>query len=187
MTGLAADYFNQVAQKKISTLWTFYTGLDKPTPLVLTKGAPPISFRVKVTASAVDTHTDCAGTVTVNSETLTFTGAGTKSTTTTLTSLPTITTANLDCWLVIWAIDTSGTDYYEVTWTDFDCRWEDAQIAYYTPAGAWAQSNAIVYSKTAYVVGNTLRKYGTTTEITIKKVMIGTDLDGIEEYRKYIL
>jgi hypothetical protein len=187
MTGIGSDYYNQVAQYKYQWLWDLYTGLDKPTPLVLTRAAPPISFKIKVTASALAGHTDCTGTVTVNAEALTFTGAATKTTTTTLTVLPTITTANLDCQLQIWAINTTGTDYYGTTWIDFPCRWEDEQEAYFTAAGAWAISNAKVYSDTSYVLADIIRKYGTTAERVINKVIIGSDIEGNQQYRKFIL
>ena len=183
---LIDNYLNQVAQKKTLTLWTLYNGLSAAT-LVLTGTVPAVTFRCKITLSASDTHTDCAGTVMVNAETLTFTAAATKVTTTNLTALPTITTANIDCNVKITCIDTGGADIYSVTYTDFDCRWEDVQVAYVNSSGSWTQSNAKVIAKAAYVVNDTIRKYGTTTEYPIKKVMTGPNLAGIEEYRVFML
>lgn len=183
---LIDNYLNQVAQKKTSTLWTLYNGLSAAS-LVLTGTAPAVTFRCKITLSASGAHTDCAGTVTVNSEVITFTQAATKTTTTNLTALPTIITANIDCMVLVTCIDTGGADINVVTYTDFDCRWEDVQVGYVNSSGVWTQSNAKVIAKAAYVVNDTIRKYGTTTEYPIKKVMTGPNLSGTEEFRVFML
>ena len=112
-------------------------------------------------ASAPSGHTDCAGTVTVNAEVITFTVAATKYTVTGLSALPTISTSALDCRLVITAYNAgSSADIYE--WFTAACRWENNQIGYWTSAGAWSMSNSVVISETAYVVGDTLRLVGGT-------------------------
>jgi len=181
------DYLNQAAQKKISTLWTLYNGLSAAT-LVLTGSAPAQTFRLAVTLSASGEHSDCAGTVTVNgTETLTFTVAARKTTTTSLTALPTITTSGLDCNVLVTCISTSGSDIYQVTYEDFACRWEDTQIGYVNSTGSWTQSNAKVIAKAAYVVNDVIRKYGTTTEYPIKKVLAAPGLSGAEEFRVFML
>ena len=185
---LIDDYLNQLAQKKTSTLWSIYTGLDKPAPLVLNgDGAPAVSFRLKITVAASGIHTDVAGTVTINgTEVITFTVATTKTTTTTLTALPSITTANLDCSVVITAISTSGSDLYKTSWEDFACRWVNEQKEYQSSTGTWLLSNNKVKAKNAYTAATVIRKYGTTTEYTIQKVLDAVDLDGDEDYLTYI-
>ena len=180
------DYLNQKAQKKTSVLWTLYNNLSAA-PLALTGTAPAVTFRCKITLSASGAHTDCAGTVTVNAEVITFTVAATKTTTTNLTALPTITTANLDCNVKITCIDTGGADIYQHSYADFLCRWEDVAVMFLNSAGAWTQSNAKVIAKTVYAVGDFLRKDGTTTEYAIKQMYVATDVDGVEQFRKYML
>ena len=181
------DYLNQRAEKKTSILWQLYDNLSAPSPLVLTNTAPLVTFKCKITLSAIGAHTDCAGTVTVNAEVITFTQAATKSTTTNLTVLPTIVTANLDCEVKITCIDTAGADLNYVTYAAFYCRWQDVNILFMNNVGTWTQSNAKVVCKEAYAVGDYIRKYGTTTEYPIKQVVVVNDLDGIEQFRKYTL
>jgi hypothetical protein len=179
-------YLKDTAEKKTNVLWVFYDALNTAT-LTLIKGAPAVTFKVKIQASASGAHTDCAGTVTVNAEVITFTQAATKTTTTNLTVLPTITTANLDCNLKIWAIDTGNADIYEAVYTAFACRWEAVSKAFVQSTGTWTQSAAKVVAKTVYAIGDYLRKYGTTTEITIKRINTVTNGDGDVEYIEYTL
>jgi hypothetical protein len=179
-------YLNQIGEKKTSALWTLYNDLSAAT-LVLTNTAPTVTFRCKITVSVDGAHSDVAGTVTVNAEVMTFTSATTKTTTTNLTVLPTITTANLDCKVVITCIDTGGVAIYLNTYADFVCRWEDVNVLFMNNLGAWTQSNAKVVCKEAYAVGDYLRKKNTTTEYPIKQVVVVTDLDAVEQFRKYTL
>jgi hypothetical protein len=181
------DYLNQVGEKKTSVLWTLYNNLSAPSPLVLTGAAPAVTFRCKITVSVDGAHSDVAGTVTVNAEVITFTVAASKTTTTNLTALPTITTTNLDCKVVITCIDTGGAPIYLNTYADFFCRWEDVNVLFMNNLGAWTQSNAKVVCKEAYAVGDYLRKDGTTTEYAIKQAVVVTDADAIEQFRKYTL
>lgn len=184
---LVDDYLNQEAQKKTTAPWTLYNGLSAPT-LVLTGTAPAQNFRLAITLSTATGHTDCAGTVTINgTETLTFTQAAKKTTTNSLTALPTITTSGIDCNVLVTCITAGGSDIYQVTYEDFDCRWEDTQDAFLTPTGSWTLSSAKVIAKAAYVVNDVIRKYGTTTEYTIKKVLAAPDLSGDEEFRVFML
>lgn len=179
-------YLKDTGEKRTNVLWVFYNDLSAAA-LTLIKGAPAVTFRVKIQASASGAHTDCAGTVTVNAETVTFTAAATKTTTTNLTALPTITTANLDCNLNISAINTGGADIYEAVYTAFACRWEAVSKAFVQSTGTWTQSAAKVITKEVYAVADYLRKYGTTTEITIKRINTVTNADGEVEFIEYTL
>lgn len=181
------DYLNQVGEKKTSALWTLYNNLSAPSPLVLTNTAPTVTFRCKITLSVSGAHNDVTGSVTVNAEVISFTSATTKTTTTNLTALPTVTCQNLDCNVKIWCIDTGGADIMQVSYADFFCRWEDVNVLFMNNLGAWTQSNAKVVCKEAYAVGDYLRKNGTTTEWPIKQAMVVTDLDAVEQFRKYML
>ena len=180
------DYLNQIGEKKTSTIWTLYDKLSAAA-LSLTKSAPPVSFKCKITLSVSGAHNDVTGSVTVNAEVISFTSATTKTTTTLLTVLPTITTANLDCQVKITCIDSGSADIYEATYADFFCRWEDVNVLFMNNLGAWTQSNAKVVCKEAYAVGDYLRKDGTTTEWPIKQAVVITDLDAVEQFRKYML
>lgn len=181
------DYLNQIGEKKTSVLWQLYNNLSAPSPLVLTGTAPAVQFKCKITLSVSGAHNDVAGTVTVNAEVITFTQASTKTTTTNLTVLPTITTANLDCQVKITCIDTGNADIYQHSYADFFCRWEDVNVLFMNNLGAWTQSNAKVVCKEAYAVGDYLRKDGTTTEYAIKQMTVVNDLDAVEQFRKYTL
>jgi hypothetical protein len=181
------DYLNQAGEKKTSVLWPLYDGLSAPSPLVLTGTAPAVTFKCKITVAVNGAHSDVAGTVTVNAEIITFVGAASKTTTTNLTVLPTIVTANLDCQVTITCITTAGAPIYLDTYADFFCRWEDVNVLFMNNLGAWTQSNAKVVCKEAYAVGDFLRKDGTTTEYAIKQAVVVTDLDAVEQFRKYTL
>ena len=180
------DYLSQIGEKKTSALWTLYNNLSAAT-LVLTNNAPTVTFRCKIALSVSGAHNDVTGSVTVNAEVISFTSATTKVTTTNLTALPTITCQNLDCNVKIWCIDTGGVDIYQHSYADFVCRWEDVNKVFMNNLGAWTQSNAKVVCKEAYAVGDYLRKKNTTTEYPIKQVVVVTDLDAVEQFRKYTL
>jgi hypothetical protein len=181
------DYLNQVGEKKTSVLWTLYNNLSAPSPLVLTGAAPAVTFKCKITLSVSGAHTDCNGSVTVNAEIISFTQAGTKTTTTNLTVLPAVTCQNLDCQVKITCIDTGNADIYQHSYADFFCRWEDVNVLFMNNLGAWTQSNAKVVCKEAYAVGDYLRKKNTTTEYPIRQAGNVLDLDAVEQFRKYML
>lgn len=84
--------------------WKIYEGYSSGVGTLNGDGLPPVSFLCKVTL----TGTDCIGTVTINSEVLTFSGAGTLTTATLLSALPTITCTNLNCYVVVDAVTTTG-------------------------------------------------------------------------------
>jgi hypothetical protein len=73
------------------------------------------------------------------------------------------------------------------TYTPFACRWEDVSIMFINTSGAWTQSKARVIAKEDYLVGDYLCKPGTTTANIIKQKYVVSDLDAVEQFRKYIL
>jgi len=101
------DYLNQSAYRVVKGKHKLYDDTTAAT-LNLTGSLPSVPFRVAVTLSSVTGHTDVAGTVTVGSETLTFTTATRKTTTTLLSALPTITTSGLNCNILVEAITSAG-------------------------------------------------------------------------------
>lgn len=141
--------------------WTLYDGLSAAS-LTLTK-AWPTSFtgRVAVTVESATGRTDCAGTVTVGSETKTFAASGQRLTFTTfLSSLPAISTSGMDCNILVEVLTTSGQPYHEETLTAVTCRWTAKQKSFKNSMGQWETSSAeVLTTSTACNVTDTLR-YG---------------------------
>lgn len=153
-----------------------------------TIGAWPtgITGRCKVTISSVTGHTDCAGTITIGSETLTFLAGSTppitKQTTVNLTAKPTVTTSGLDCHCHITVIDTGGADVVAETLTAIKIRFEPTSKMYMNATGTWTQSQAY-----AMVVNSTIKltdviRYNS-TNYPVKQIEALNWLDGTELYR----
>lgn len=135
--GVEKGRFRHLAKRVTKTAATLFSGTSAAT-LTLTSTWPTGGTRLLVAASSVTGHTDCAGTVTINgTETLTFTAAGKKTTIAALTELPTITTANLDCNLVITVITSGGTPVYIEAETDLYCKIEIKSKSVPSPSGGW--------------------------------------------------
>lgn len=162
-----------------------YDGTTAAT-LTLTGSLPSVSFRCKVTISAVAGHTDVAGSVVVGSETLTFAAAGTKTTTTALSALPTITTSGLDCNILVEAITTGGAPIIEETAIALKTRFENTQKSYLNSQGVWSKSQAIAYViDSSCDIGTKFSQGG--YDYTIDQVHAFPDLRGREVYRKLLL
>lgn len=178
------DYLNQTGYRVLRAIKTLYDD-DSAATLTLTGTAPEVNYRLRITLSG----DDCAGTITINgTETLTFTAASTKTTTTTLTanSLPTVTTTNLSCNILIECIDVGGSPIYEETALELYCRFQDTQKAFMDPTGKWTNSSAVAYTdETSCNIGTTFSYDG--YDYNIAQVSIMTDLDGAEEGRKLYL
>ena len=98
--------------------WKLFIGNAAASLVLNGDGLPSVPFRVAITVTATTDHTDCAGTVTVGSETKTFTTSGQRMTTTTiLSALPAITTSGQDCQILIEAISSSGANILKETLT----------------------------------------------------------------------
>jgi len=138
--------------------------------------------KLKVTVSAVAGHTDCAGTVTLGTETLTFVAAGTKLTTVNLTANPAASSANLDCHLHITVVDTGGADIMVDTLTAIDINFTDEQEYYSQAIGGFAKrpAQAITDNETAEV-GDVVR-IGT-IDYPVKAVHVKKDRLGLERMR----
>lgn len=80
---------------------------------------------------------DVAGTVTITTETITYTVAATKTTTVILTSLPVVTYANLDCKITIKCINSGGAPLYIETETNLPCKIEIKSKSVPRPEGGW--------------------------------------------------
>lgn len=160
---------------------TLYDDVPTESPITLTGSAPSVSFRVKVTISAVTDHEDCTGTVNINSETLTFTKAATKLSTTLLTVLPTVTYSGLDCNIAITCIDSMGVVINGETLTAFKMRFEATSKTYMDRLGNWTQSEAFAMTTSPVGLADIVRYGGIDYEV--KKVESYPWLDGTELYR----
>jgi hypothetical protein len=184
---LIDDYLNQVGQKKLTTPWTLYSG-DVANPLTPLSAVPTQDFRIRILATSSGTCV-ITGSLdgTPKTETLSVVGGTSKNGTYTFDSLSSISCTCPTGTITVTCIDTNAATINQITYADFDCRWEDVQTTYMNSSGAWAQSNAKVMAKALYVANDVIRKYGTTTEFPIKKVKLSANLPGEEEFRVFLL
>ncbi len=134
---------NQDAYRVDRANWRIYNGLSSGVGTLNGDGLPAVPFRCAVTVSVATGHTDCAGSITIGSETLTFTAAGKKTTTTFLSALPAISCTGLDCNVLVEALNSGGAPILKETATAIKCRFMNSQKAFMDAAGAWTLSQAI--------------------------------------------
>lgn len=178
------DYLNQDAYWVTKANHILYSGLSVASP-VLTGSLPSVAFRVAVTISSANGHVDCAGSVVVGSETLTFTAAGKKTTTTGLSALPVISCSGLDCSLLVEAISVGGALLQTETTTAIKIRKEAYQSGYFNAAGVWTTTRDAVYCTSLMAVGDKIRCGG--QDYTILKVEDNPGLDGTSEFYTYLV
>ena len=161
-----------------------YNGASGAT-LTLTGTAPTVNYRLRITLSG----TDCDGTVTIDgTENVRFYAAGKKVTTTTLTanSLPTVTTANLSCTILIECLDVGGSPIYSETETAIDVSWNDTQKWIPSPEGGWTAITATTAEtdNSTIDVGDVLRKTSAGSDYQVKAVHPIKNLLGLEIKRR---
>lgn len=176
------DYLNQSGWRINPGNWVLFDAASAST-LTLTGTLPTISFRCSVRLYTATGKTDVAGSVVVGSETLTFTMAGKKTTTTLLTVLPVVTTTNLNCMIEILALDSGGAPISLDTQTAIDCRFQDTQKAFQNAQGEWSTSAAIAYTNDSSCIIGKLFSYNG-YDYSIAQISAFGDIDGAEEYRK---
>ena len=149
---------------------------------------PTVAYRCRVTLSASSTHTDCAGSVTVGSDTLTFAAAGTKICTTTITAStkPAVSYSGIDCNLKIECVDVGGQPIYSETLTSVDVSWNDTQKWIPAPEGGWTAITATTAEtdNSTIDVGDILRKTATGVDYTVKAVKPVKNFLGLEIKRR---
>jgi hypothetical protein len=139
--------------------------------------------RLKVAVSSVTGHTDCAGSIVAGTETLTFTQAGTKTTTVNLTAKPVTTSSGLDCHVHITVIDTGGADIMAETLTAIDIKYKDETKYFSSAIGDFITRPAhCTTDETASQVGDIIR-YGGIDHV-IKAIHPTDDRHGLEIKRK---
>jgi len=85
---------------------------------------------------------DVVGTVTIATETITYTVAATKTTTVSLTSLPAVSYANIDCKITIKCINSGGAPLFIETETNLPCKIEVKTKNIPSPTGGWTSIQA---------------------------------------------
>jgi hypothetical protein len=130
--------------------WQLFSG-PTASSLSLTGSAPTVPFRCAITlAVGPDTithnppnpdvtvhHTDVTGDVYINAEKVSFISATKKTSTTLLTSLPTITTSGLDCNILVECMNDAGAPIQVTTNTPIKIGWEDYTKAIQDGQGNW--------------------------------------------------
>ena len=174
----------QTVYKVSKSLWTLFDGLSTAT-LTLIDVAPSVPFRCAVTLAAATGHTDCLGTVTIGSETLTFTGAGKKLSKTNLSALPVITTSGLDCSILITCISALGADIEKEILSTIKCAWVPSQKYFQNSLGEWQLSDIVALTKTSLNADDII-SYNNFDYI-IKQVLGGNRIMGITAPYKLFL
>ena len=167
--------------------WQVHNGLSLPT--LTLQAVPTGTFKLAITASVVAGHTNCGsvgtpGTITINAGTpIQFTQATKKISTVLLTSIPTITTANLDCNLLIEALDSGGAPITKETITSISCFYDDTVKGYWGPEGVWTVNNSRMQSDdvSQAVIGDTIRYLG--RDWPIKFISIAKNRMRLELFR----
>ena len=163
-----------------------YDDVPLVNPFPLVGSAPSTSFRCRVKATSVAGHTDCSGTITIGSETFTFTTCGQmKVTTVNLSTLPVVTGVGLDCKVTIECIDSGGAPIQVETTTSIMTRIEPHQSGHSDASGTWVTINDTqIFSDTLLAVGDIVRKNG--RNYTIKQIDENEGLGGEIEYYTYL-
>lgn len=110
--------------------------------LTLTGTKPSVAFKCSITLSAATGHADCLGDVYINAEKISFLQAATKTSTTNLTAMPVVTTANLDCNIKITCIDTGNAPIEDETQTAISCDWDESTTWYPNAQGTYSRSDS---------------------------------------------
>lgn len=179
------DYLCSGAFRVVKAAVSLFDGTLTASPTI---GSWPsgITGRCKVTVSSVSGHTDCAGSLTIGSESHTFTAAGqTWITTTLLTSKPAVSSSGLDCHCHITVIDSGGADVVAETLTAIDTRIESHSSLIPTANGLYTvvQDTQII-SNTLLAVNDVVRKG--TTDYIIKKADDNPDLGQESDFYTYL-
>jgi hypothetical protein len=161
---------------------TLHNG-ESSTTLTLTGTWPANGSKIAIVASAITGHADCSGTLVINgSETITFTQAGRKTNTVNLTARPAITTANLDCHLLITALDSGLAPILVETITPIDIKFKDEAEYYSQAIGGFVKRPAqAITDETLSKVGDIIRFGG--IDYPIKAIHAKRDRLGIERRR----
>jgi hypothetical protein len=177
----------RAASRVTRTNWKLFSGLPSALPALTSgDGLPTVPFKCAVTLSAVTGHTDVSGSLTIGSETISFTAATRKTFTTLLTALPVISTSNLDCQILIEALTVGGAPIQKETLTSILIGFKATQKTYMDSAGNFTLCSAQAKTvDTLCVAGTILRVDG--IDYTVVQVEPKNKPSGREYMRKLLL
>jgi hypothetical protein len=134
----------KVAYRVDRSNWYIFEDITWPVLIPNGDGLPSGAFKCAVTVTAITGHADCAGTVTIGSETKTFTTSGQRLTTTNLlTAMPSMSTSGLDCEILIEALNAGGSPIIKETALAIKIGFKKTQKAFMDSTGNFTQSSAL--------------------------------------------
>jgi hypothetical protein len=179
------DYLISGAYKVTKAVKDAYNGVPASSPLALVGTAPTEQFKFRITVASVTNHADCSGSITVGTETLTFSISGQKKVTSVLnSSWPSVTYSGLDCSILIECLDSGGAEIKEETLVAIDTRIERYDSGFYDSSGHWTKTDTMILSNTSMNIGDTVRK--SSSNYTIRKAEDNPDLGGESDFYTYL-
>jgi len=167
--------------------WKIFTGLASALPALTSgDGLPAVAYKCAATVSAVTGHTDVSGSLTIGSETISFSAATRKTFTTLLTALPVISASGLDCQILIEALTVGGANIQKETLTSILIGFKATQKTYMDSAGNFTLCSAQAKTvDTLCVAGTIVRVDG--IDYTVVQVEPKNKPSGREYMRKLLL
>jgi hypothetical protein len=145
-----------------------------------------VAYKCAATVSAVTGHTDVTGSLTIGSETISFSAATRKTFTTLLTALPVVSASGLDCNILIEALTSGGANIQKETLTSILIGFKATQKTYLDSAGNFTLCSAQAKTvDTLCVAGTILRVDG--IDYTVVQVEPKNKPSGREYMRKLLL
>lgn len=180
------DYLVPGAYRVTVAPKALYDAVPASSPIALVGSAPSTAFRCRAKVTSVAGHTDCTGTLTIGTETLSFSASGiAKTTTVSLSALPIVTYANLDCQITIECIDSGGAPILTETQTAILTLIEPHTSGIMSPQGIWSSINDTqIFSNTELAIGDIVRKGS--KDYRIKKADENNMLGAEVEYYTYL-
>ena len=173
--------FPPTGYKVTEAVHVLYDG-DTSSTITLTGTLPSVPFRVQVRLYTATSKTDAIGSVVVGLETLSFTQASKKVTSTLLTALPTVTTSSLNCKIELIAIDSASNIIKDETSTAFKMRYEPTTKGFQDADGEWKTSSAYAMTTDSTVDLDCKFRY-LGVDYNIVQIEAFPWLDGKELYR----
>ena len=179
--------FLHLAKTCTKAITKLYDAVPTASPISAASIATPpaVTYRCRATVATSTTHTDCAGTLTIGSDTLTFTTSGqVKICTTNITAStkPSISYSGLDSKITIECIGTGGAPIMAETLTAIDIKFKDETEYYSQAIGGFVKRPAqCVTDETASCINDVIRYNG--IDYPIKAIHAKRDRLGIERRR----
>ncbi len=176
------DEFVQVeANQILQGPWVLYDGLTSE--LDLSAAETPIeAFRLAITVSPATGHTTVEGTVHIDEEGLEFIEATRLTNEEDLTELPDISTADLDCNILIECISTTGEPLFRETLVPITCVVFPKTSVRRDPNGSgFMETTYNIYTEAALKIGDQIRytdpHQGNSIDIYVKDRSSAVDLE----------